>query len=149
MCTHFPLSHSTQWAKYQRNQLQYFIEGKDSKVDQEKVDKLLSIGFNDPPPSRPEHVDDSMLQQVDSPDAIEAQQKRARRMARMRRNDEQVDLHAFHYEHNYPPQYEFDPNANLDAFYPQYDQHGNPLMQDENSQVYNQGYGQYHYQTGV
>ncbi|KAL7485424.1 hypothetical protein ACHAW6_011015 [Cyclotella cf. meneghiniana] len=36
------------WSRYQRLNYQYFIEGKPSRLNQEKVDKLLSIGINEP-----------------------------------------------------------------------------------------------------
>jgi hypothetical protein len=138
-------------------------------VDQERVDKLLSIGFNDPPPRS--HDEDGMLHSTDL-----QQRKRARRMARLKRTSGQQmqqspqhahhPHHAFqHYpEHNniqhYPPapHYEYDPNESVDNYYQGYDQHGVPVAQDgnshfaENNQVYHhQEYEQYteQYQTGV
>jgi len=35
------------WAKYQRDQYSLFMRGKKAKINQEKIDRLLSIGFED------------------------------------------------------------------------------------------------------
>lgn len=35
------------WAKYQRDQYCLFMKGKKAKISQEKIDKLMSIGFNE------------------------------------------------------------------------------------------------------
>jgi len=35
------------WAKYQRDQFAQFMRGKKAKINQDKIDKLLSIGFED------------------------------------------------------------------------------------------------------
>lgn len=42
---------SYQWSRYQRLNYKYFIEGKPSRLNQDKVDKLLTIGINDPAPN--------------------------------------------------------------------------------------------------
>jgi hypothetical protein len=47
---YYPIIKLFQWGRYQRLQLQYFIEGKKCRINQAKVDKLLSIGINDPAP---------------------------------------------------------------------------------------------------
>eukprot|EP00956_Cyclotella_meneghiniana_P045586 scaffold375581_cov96-Cyclotella_meneghiniana.AAC.1 len=140
------------WTKYQRNQLQYFHNGKPSKVDQEKVDKLLSIGFNDPPPTRTAAPTDALLL-LENPEV--AQRKRAARRAKRRKTAESQNQQmpsSTHDTHNpqayqpypdlnvphYPTQYDFDPNASLDNYYQAYDQHGNPVLQDANGQAYYQ-----------
>jgi len=54
------------WSRYQRLNYRYFIEGKPSRLNQEKVDKLLSIGINDPGPngSYQEETDDGAQEAV-------------------------------------------------------------------------------------
>eukprot|EP00804_Cyclotella_cryptica_P001451 CCRYP_003693-RB/>CCRYP_003693-RB protein AED:0.07 eAED:0.07 QI:443/1/1/1/1/1/5/555/509 len=164
------------WAKYQRNQLEYFLEGKPSKVSQEKVDKLLSIGFNDPPPARNDQDgDDGMMHHHDNPELAELQRrKRARRAARARKAPEQhqhsLPPHHTHPHHEAfqpypdqnmqqhyqpPPPYDFDVNTgHLGDFYQGYE-HQTPVNLQDNGQfphnppMYQHGYDQYHYQTGV
>ena len=175
-CVHYALTTLScppfleQWAKYQRNQMQYFLEGKVSKIDQEKADKLIQIGLNDPPTSRADRTD--AVLDLEHHEFVDSQaKKRARRMARLRKNSEQPQQqqqqlqhhlhqtpHQTHHPHHSfqhypeqniqhypaPPQYEFDPNASLDNFYQAYDQHGAPILHDGNTSVvyYQQGYDQ-------
>ena len=157
--------------------MQYFLEGKVSKIDQEKADKLIQIGLNDPPTSRADHTD--AVLDLEHHEFVDSQaKKRARRMARLRKNSEQPQQHqqqqlqhhlhqtphqTHHPHHSFqhypeqniqhypaPPQYEFDPNASLDNFYQAYDQHGAPILHDGNTSVvyYQQGYDQQLYGDG-
>jgi hypothetical protein len=157
--------------------LQYFLEGKPSKVSQEKVDKLISIGFNDPPPCRNDQDgDDGFMHHHDNPELAELQRrKRARRAARARRAPEQqqhqhpLPPHHVHPHHHsfqpYPdqnmqhyqpaPPYDFDVNAShLGDFYQGYEHQTPGNLQDSgqfahNPPMYQHGYDQYHYQNGV
>ena len=41
------------WPAYQKSQYNRYKEGKKSKITKEKVDKLIAIGFLEPPPNSP------------------------------------------------------------------------------------------------
>ena len=162
------------WVKYQRSQLQCYLEGKTTKIDQEKADKLLSIGFNDASPSRSEQVEDILLpNMVDNHSLLDPQRIQIRRTPSSKRTPDHNPIQetpnnpAHHPQYAFPshpdshyPHYEFDSNvtaASLDHFYPPYDPpppQGTPLLSEGpygqgGGQVYPSQYEKYNYPTGV